>query len=537
MSKKLQQILVALILCSTWFWVGADTLLGSIWPSLVTLSTVLLSRSVITGLLVGATSGTLLLSNGNPLSAFISFFSDHLIPALQNKWNISVLIFTLLMGGFVAIIEHGGGLLEILTRFLGKKVAIRSRTLWATFLLGIICFFDGLANSMLVGRVMRPVADKVGISREKLSYVVDSTSSPIACIAFISTWIAYQLSMIQEGLNQLGIKDNPYVLFLYSIPYNFYCLFTLALVMLVIYKDINIGYMAEAEKGLRTDEFSVEEDPETTQKTGHWCRAIIPLTVFILALILGLYLSGARDPFPITLSSFATAVGDADTALVLVCSSAFASIVALAFNFETSPTTTSSGKIFLKGMSNLFVPVLILVSAWCLSSTLKDLETSKMLSQILSGNLSPMLLPAAVFLVGTLISFTTGTSWGTMGVLMPLALPISISLTVNLEHDHARIITVLTIAAVFSGAVFGDHCSPMSDTTIVSSIACGIEPIDHVRSQFPYAILAAAFALFLGFLPSSFGVSYWVLIITALIGFFLIYKWTLNSKLCKSVSS
>ena len=376
---------------------------------------------------------------------------------------------------------------------------------------------------MLVGRVMRPVADKVGISREKLSYIVDSTSSPIACIAFISTWIAYQLSMIQEGLKQLGIKDNPYVLFFHSIPYNFYCLFTLALVILVIWKDINIGYMANAEKELRMNKFS-SANRGIELKSGHWSRAIIPLTAFILSLISGLYLSGASAPLPITFSSFATAVGDADTALVLVCSSAFASIVAIAFNFGTSPAI-SSGKIFLKGMSNLFVPVLILVSAWCLSSTLKDLETSKMLSQILSGNLSPKVLPAAVFLVGTLISFATGTSWGTMGVLMPLALPISISLTVNLEHDHARTIAVLTIAAVFSGAVFGDHCSPMSDTTIVSSIACGIEPIDHVRSQFPYAILAATSALFFGFLPSSFGVPYWAVLIAALVGLFLVWKW------------
>ena len=412
-------------------------------------------------------------------------------------------------------------MLGILTRLLGKEIIIKSRVLWATFFLGILCFFDGLANSMLVGSVMRPMADKVGISREKLSYIVDSTSSPIACIAFISTWIAYQLSMIQEGLNQLGVDDNPYLLFMHSIPYNFYCLYTLILVIFVIWKNVNIGYMRKAEGAIKAVVAENKND-ETPRKPRHWSRAVVPLTAFILSLLTGLYISGAAELLPITLSSFATAVGDADTALVLVCSSAFASIVALAFNFDSA--ACSPNRIYLKGMSNLFVPVLILVSAWCLSSTLKQLETPKILSQALSGNLNPRLLPAAVFLVGTLISFATGTSWGTMGVLMPLALPIAISLSSSLEQDEARSIVVLTIAAVFSGAVFGDHCSPISDTTIVSSIACGIEPIDHVRSQMPYAAVAAACALLLGFIPSSFGIPIWVLFIVVIIILFLASK-------------
>ena len=512
MLSKLREVTVVIIWCSTWFWVESDSPVVSIWPSLVALSTVLLLQSVITGLLVGATSGTLLLSNGNLVMAFISFFDQHLIPALQSKWNVCILVFTLFIGGFVALIEHGGGMLGILAQFLEKGRTARHRVQWAAFLLGILCFFDGLANSMLVGRVMSPIAAKAGVSREKLSYIVDSTSSPVACIAFISTWIAYQLSMIQEGLMQLGVEDNAYLLFLRSIPHNYYCLSTLVLIGLVISNNFNIGPMRTAENAKILSQ-PAEKIYDIALQYGQWYRAVVPLVVFVVTLMGGLYISGTTAVLPITVSSFATAVGNADTALVLVCASAFASIIAFVFNSKRSSSGPPAGYIFLKGMSGLFVPLLILVSAWCLSSTLKQLETSKILAQVLSGNLSPKLLPAAVFFAGTLISFTTGTSWGTMGVLMPLALPVAITLTGGFEADYAGRIVTLTIAAVFSGAVFGDHCSPISDTTIVSSIACDIKPIDHVQSQLPYAVLAATLALFLGFLPIAFGASYWIFLV------------------------
>lgn len=481
--------------------------MARLWPSVVALSLVFLLRSVLAGLLGGAFSGAILLANGNPLLAFIAFFRAHLIPSLQSSWNASILVFTLLMGGFVALIEHGGGISGLLRRFVRDRGAVKGRIQWAAFGLGLVCFFDGLANSMLVGRVMRPLADRVGLSRAKLAYVVDSTSAPVACVALISTWIAYQLAMIQEGLSHVGVEGNPYLLFLRSIPVNFYCLFTLLLVALTILTGFNLGPMRRAEaeaEAARGDGPLFEDDP----RGGHWARAAIPLVALILALLVGMYVSGTDAVLPIRFSRIMDAFGSADAALVLVCASAFACMVAGLINVRPRETPRT-GDVFLEGMTTLFVPMLILVSAWCLSSTLKELGAAAALTRLLSGTLRPSLIPAAVFLVGTMVSFCTGTSWGTMGVLMPLAVPLAVSLAAGLAPDVADTILVGTIAAVFSGAVFGDHCSPMSDTTIVSAIASGVDPIDHVQTQLPYALVAAAVALAAGFLPYGLGLPFW----------------------------
>ncbi|MDA1045058.1 MAG: hypothetical protein O3C57_07525, partial [Verrucomicrobia bacterium] len=425
---------------------------------------------------------------------------DHMVPSLQSSWNVSVIIFTLLMGGFVALIEAGGGLAGILRAVTQRPGKAQARIECAAFGLGLICFFDGLANSMLVGRVLRPLADRGGVSRARLAYIVDSTSAPVACIAFISTWIAYQLSMIREGLAQVGRDDNPYLLFLHSIPLNFYCWFTLMLVALTICRQWNIGPMKR---------FQAQANAETPiaaagiVRIGSW-RAFVPLAFLMVALMTGLYLTGAETPLPITWSGLADAFGKSDTALVLVCSAGFGCAVAFSCAYRNGKGE-DLGTAFSRGLTALFLPVLILVGAWTLSSTLKELHAAEALARLLSDTLPAGLLPVCVFLVGAGISFVTGTSWGTMGILMPLAVPTAIKLTVQLAPSDAQSILYGVIAAVFSGAVFGDHCSPMSDTTIVSSVSCGIDTLDHVQTQLPYALIAGGVAAGVGFIPTALG--------------------------------
>jgi tetracycline resistance efflux pump len=470
-------------------------------PSGIALISVLLLKRALAGLLLGAAAGCLLLENGNPWNAMRAFFSDHLLPSLKSEWNLSVLIFTLLLGGFAAVIERGGGFRAMFVKWMAGQADRRRRVQASAFGMGLVCFFDGLANSMMVGKSIGPVAQRCGVSREKMAYIVDSTSSAVACVAAISTWIAYQLSMIREGYQQAGVATvNAFDIFVRSIPLNFYCWFTLMLLVLVIWRSWNIGPMAAAEAASAEVSTSNSEPVDTDSDARPW-QALLPLGTLMLTLLGSLYYLGTDTPYPFTFAKAWAAFGAAPANLALLYASAVACCVAVIANRRVIGRTAECGKVFMDGVAKLFPPCLILIAAWTLSSTSNSLGAAKFLTQILTGQLSPGLLPALVFVAGLLISFTTGTSWGTMGILMPLTIPVALGLS---PGDTTLVPAV--VAAVFSGAVFGDHCSPFSDTTIVSSLSCDLEPMRHVVTQLPYALIAAGLALGLGFLPAGYGV-------------------------------
>jgi tetracycline resistance efflux pump len=470
----------------------------ALWPSIAGLTAVFLTQNALTGLLIGSLAGSLLLTGGNPVTAFAEFFSRHLIPALQSKWNLSVLIFTLLLGGFSALIEAGRGLDALLQRSLNRSGSSGRRVEFAAFGLGILCFFDGLASCLLTGRSVRPLADRARVPREKLAYIVDSTGSAVACVAIMSTWIAFQLSMIREGYRLAGAESavNPFELFLRSIPLNFYCWFSLLVVGLSIWKSWAPGPMRNA--------IAVDPDMAKGQSggdvTGAW-RAGLPLLFLMGGLPVGLIWSGANEHFGFNWNSITEAFGAAQADDVLLRLSVLACVFAWLCNRPTIKASSTPGIVFANGVGKLFGPCLILIAAWCLSSTLRELGAANVLASMLGNRLPLALLPLVVFLLGTLTSFTTGTSWGTMGVLMPLALPA----TLELAGPESALIPAV-VAAVFSGAVFGDHCSPLSDTTIISAVACDVDPLAHVRTQLPYALIAAGTAALLGFLPAGFGI-------------------------------
>ena len=494
----------------------------SLWPSIVALLSVVLFRSALGGLFLGAVCGVILMSNGNPIDAFTSFFSQVLLPALSSEWNISVLIFTLLLGGFAAILEKGGGFDAILEKWIRQSGKLRKKVQWSAFFIGMLCFFDGLASALLTGRALRSIADRTGVSREKLAYIVDSTGSAVACVAIMSTWIAYQLSMIREGYLTAGIEGTePFLLFLSSIPRNFYCWFTLLLVFLTIRHSIDFGSMKTAEKmaSKETDSSDPTKTLSNQSRKNASCKGVtLPLVSLIGSLFIGLYWNGVSgDVWPLSIDKFKQAYGDAQSNLVLLYSSTFACFIAMLANKKAIiAKKLSLAQVFGEGVSRFLYPSLVLIAAWCLSGTLRELGASTFLSQALSGTLSPTLLPVSIFFLGVLISFTTGTSWGTMGVLMPLSIPVCISIAPGSDAMMASV-----VAAVFSGAVFGDHCSPLSDTTIISSIACEINPYDHFRTQLPYALLAASVAALAGFIPMGYGLSPWLCLLLGSIILFL----------------
>jgi Na+/H+ antiporter NhaC len=363
---------------------------------------------------------------------------------------------------------------------------------------------------MIVGRSLRRLAARAGVSGAKLAYLVDSTSAAVACVAVISTWIAFQLSMIQAGFEIAGLEVQAYRVFLHSIPLNFYCWFTIALLAVAIWRGWNPGPMARAERRAGEARAAEPAPAPATRAASPW-RALGPLAILLGALLGGLYLDGAERAWPPTWRGVAEALGNADAAVVLVGASALGCLAALALN-PRGARGEPGIRIFAGGILQLAIPVLILIGAWVLSSTLKPLGASEVIAGLLADRMPPGLFPLAVFATGTLVSFTTGTSWGTMGVLMPLALPVALALSGATDPTGAHPVVAGTVAAVFSGAVFGDHCSPLSDTTIVSSIACGIEPLEHVKTQLPYALIAAGTAAGAGFLPAGLGAPPWLLL-------------------------
>ena len=418
------------------------------------------------------------------------------------------MLFTLILGGFVALVEAGGGLQGLVKKLLGSGRAPHRRMQTTVFGFGLLVFFDGLANTMLIGRLLRSAADRCGISREKLAYLADTTGSAVACLAFISTWIAFQLSMIREGFLLAGQGDvSAYGYFFKSLPANFYCWFALMLALACIWQEFNPGSMGVAERAAR--ERPAPFGPEEAVQAGHWGLAIIPIAVLTLSIPTLTYMIGSEALLPVSLSKFAKSYEKAEVYVpqILVASSILASLVA-GFTYAVArqgSVAKSEVKVFLSGVREIAGPVLILIAAWILGAAISQLGTATYLSESLQGHLPLALLPAGIFVLGALISFSTGTSWGAMGVLMPLAIPVIFSLTVGVVDLERERLVVAAIGAVFSGAVFGDHCSPFSDTTIVASIASGVEPLDHVRTQLPFAMISGFIALVVGFLPLGLG--------------------------------
>lgn len=479
---------------------------GSLWPPVTALIAILLFRQALWGLLAGSLAGAVILAAGNPFSAVVHLLPDHLWPGFTSPWKLGALAFTLILGGFAAILEEGGGFRSLLITISQGAKDPQRRLEGAAAGLGILCFFDGLANSMVVGRVSRKLADKAQVPRVKLAYITDSTSSAVACVAIISTWIAFQLSLIAEAFSQAGRQVNPYAAFLKSLPLNFYCWFTLVMLAVAIGRRFHPGPMGQFYDDTNPTVDTLSE--RTQNPDGSIASALAPVAILIMAFLGGFVFLGIDGPIlPLTRDKLVAAFGSNAGPLVMVIAAGLASLSAVSFlNGSISDRARRGGKAFGAGVIAMLKPVLILMAAWILGSVINALGTADLISKLAQSSGSLPLMPTLVFLTGALVSFATGTSWGTMGLLFPLTIPAAAALGAT---DHQL---YLIVAAVFSGAVFGDHCSPFSDTTIVTSISCGVEPHDHVRTQLPYAFLTAAVAIFFGFLPAGYGIPGWILL-------------------------
>jgi Na+/H+ antiporter NhaC len=502
-----------------------------IWPSVVAILLAFLTRDIYSSLFLGAFSGAILLNDGNVFRAFIDLFAKHLVPVLADPWKVSVLLFSFMMGGFVEVLNRNGSMQALAQKFLGAGDS-RKRAGLGAFGMGWLVFFDGLANCMLVGKTMRAVTDRAGVSREKLAFIVDSTASPIASFALISTWIATEMGLILAGFENAGVTTGdpsvaPYKLLIQSLPFRFYNYFALVIVFLTIWLGREYGPMLEFERKKRPSR-PVRPARNSSDLKRKLSACLVPLTILILGVFGGLFVEGGGLNESWSLSGTIQVFGRARADIVFICATAFASLAAILFTQFVLPESTKESpvQIFFEGMRHMFMPMLILVFAFMLSNVIRDLKTAEWLVGFLGGWLPAALLPALVFLLSAVMSFSTGTSWGTMGILMPLAIPVAVSLTGWELGEEMNQVVVVTIGSVLAGSVFGDHCSPISDTTIVSSFSSGCDPLDHVKTQMPYALLAGGLAVLVGYLPAGLGVSAWILIPSGIIACwgFLWYK-------------
>ncbi len=516
-------LITVLSVLATFAWLLVPDIKSSpavLWPSILAVGLVFVTRDIYVSLFLGAFSGALLLHAGNPWQAFQDLFLGRLVTSLTDRWNISVLIFTLMMGGFVEVLSRNGGMNALSDRFLGQSISPRRAGLGA-YLMGWFLFFDGLASSLLVGKTLRVAADRAGLSREKLAFIVDSTSAPIAGLALLSTWVAYEMSVIRQGFENTGDPGSPvmaiapYSWLVLSLPFRFYNLFMLLLVFLVVWLMRDWGPMLEAERNRRSSAFA---GPAEAPRPGSRALfALIPLATLIFGVFGGLYVDGGGLGHPLNFQQLIAALGRADAAGVFVLATAVATVVALGLTMICKTPSALSRHdeppAFLYGVQQMFVPALILVCAWVLNSVIKELQTAQYLAHLLGQSLPPAWLPALVFVMAAMVSFSTGTSWGTMAIVMPLVIPIAVTLTAYQAGQPPQPALIATIGAVLSGAVFGDHCSPISDTTVVSALSseCGV--IDHVRTQLPYAIVGAVLAILFGYAPAGYGISpLWLLL-------------------------
>lgn len=510
----------------------------SVLPPLVAILMALFFREVFSALFIGLLIGTVATWYYQDVGVLVALFKGlltivdtYLLESLNNSGHLSIILFSMLIGGMVSIITKNGGMngiVDVLSRYAHSP---RSGQ-FVTWLLGITIFFDDYANTLVVGNTMRPVTDRMRISREKLSYIVDSTAAPVAAIAFVTTWIGAELSYIQDGIVNIGLKESPYEVFISSLSYSFYPVFTLLFILLLIYHKRDFGPMLKAEyrarKGVKKpletlavrpseNEFNGLEVDETVPR--RWYNAALPVLVVVFGTLLGLVSTGLESSQWDTSYSVATnisnIIGNSDSYRALLWSSLAGTIVVVILS--TAQRILSLKQCMdslINGFRTMLPAIVILMLAWSIALLTEHLHTADFISQVLIAiDVAPYLIPAITFVLAALVAFSTGSSWGTMAILYPLILPSSWLLCQQwgLGYEESMRIFHNVVSTVLAGSVLGDHCSPISDTTILSSLASSCNHIEHVRTQLPYALTVGAVSVVIGTIPAALGISSWLL--------------------------
>ncbi len=503
----------------------------SLLPAFTAIAVALLIRSVVPALLLGIWLGATALHSFSPRGAAIGLldsFQVFVANAVADADHAAIILFTMMIGGMVGIITRNGGMMSIVKMVVSRAKSAAGAQV-AAWLMGLMIFFDDYANTLVVGNTARPITDQLKISREKLAYIVDSTAAPVVSIALITTWIGYEVSLIDEALQGITeLADVPaYSIFLQSIPYSFYPILAIVFVFMVAVTGRDMGPMYTAEVRARqgnvfsvgdddtdsSSEDTLEPKPDAPPRP---VNAFIPIIVLVVALLGGLYATGEG-------ATIREIIGDADPYKAMMWASFTGALTAAGMSIgQRILTTHETVDAWYGGARATLFGMIVLVLAWSMSDVTTALNAKGYLITILGESMPAAWVPAAVFVLAGVTAFATGTSWGTMGILVPLVVPLAWAvMSVNGMTEVGDMhILYSSVSCVLAGAVWGDHCSPISDTTVLSSIASGCNHIEHVRTQLPYALLVGFVAIMVGTVPGGYGVPPWV---SLLVGGVILY--------------
>ncbi|KAA8500069.1 Uncharacterized protein FVE85_7654 [Porphyridium purpureum] len=539
-------------------------------PPLVTVLVAVITREVLWALWIGVWTAAMIIYQGNPLTAFLRTLDTYMVESLGNIDHAFVILFSWFLSGLIAVVSKSGGAHGIAGLII-KTIKNKRSAQLAIYFLGFVIFFDDYANTLILGGTMRPISDMYWVAREKFAALVDCTTAPIASIAPISSWIGFELGLIQSSLDQLaalgyeGLPSSAYDVFINTIPSRYYPMYMLLLQFILILSMREFGPMLEAERrtqythklnpdGARLEEVEVDTKLEPAHDTPRrWWNGVVPILVTLIAVLLGLLLTGYYSAKDAGLDITAANIfGEGDSYGSILWGAFFGSIVIWLmarfqykkdgemFNqfkywirFKAVPRDENGNKIavpimdmyeslqvWIEGVKGMTVPVLVLIMAWSIGQAIQDCGADVFFSSALSSDsLDYRALPTLTFLISGVISFATGTSWGTMSIVFPIAAP-----TAWIASNGDENIYYLTVSAILAGAVFGDHATAISDTTILSAMASKCDLQAHVITQLPYALSMGVFSTIFGYLLAGYAYDAWV---GLLVGFAVVIAFAL----------
>ncbi len=494
----------------------------SLMPAIIAILLALVTKEVYSSLFIGILAGGLLYSGFNIAAAMEHVFVDGMIGQLSDSWNVGILIFLVVLGSMVMLMNRAGGSAAF-GKWASEHVKTKAGAQVATIILGMLIFIDDYFNCLTVGSVMRPLTDKQGISREKLAYLIDATAAPVCIIAPISSWAAAVTGFV-DGANGLS-------LFIRAIPYNFYALLTLVMMFAITFMNFDYGSMLQAEqKHLKDRENKIKAEASLTgaedqphppvSSEGRVIHLILPIAALIICCVIGMIYTGGF----FSGESFVDAFSNSDASVGLVYGSVTALIITIIFFLTTKVLSFNECMNAIpEGFKSMVPAILVLTFAWTLKSMTDSLGAAEyvggLVANVADNRALMSLLPALVFLVGIFLAFATGTSWGTFGILIPIVVNV-------FGGDVNNELMIIAISACMAGAVCGDHCSPISDTTIMASAGAQCDHIRHVSTQLPYAFTVAGVS-FVAYIISGF-VRNWIIClvigIVLMLGTLVIFK-------------
>ena len=472
--------------------------LWALVPPVVAIALALITKEVYSSLFLGILVGGLFYSGFSFEGTIVHIFQDGVVSVLSDSYNVGILIFLVILGAIVCLMNKAGGSAAF-GRWASEHIKTRTGAQLATIALGVLIFIDDYFNCLTVGSVMRPVTDKHNISRAKLAYLIDATAAPVCIIAPISSWAAAVTGFV-EGEDGLA-------LFISAIPYNFYALLTIVMMVTIAILNVDFGSMKVHEDNAKNgDLFTTPDRPygdgnnEVAVGNGGVKDLVIPILSLIICCIIGMIWTGGFFEG----ENFVTAFSNSDASVGLAVGSAFALVITIALYVSRKVLGFKECMDCIpEGFKAMVPAIMILTFAWTLKAMTDSLGAAEFVAALIKGSASGIvnLLPAIIFVVGCFLAFATGTSWGTFGILIPIVV----------DAFQATNPTLMTIAisACMAGAVCGDHCSPISDTTIMASAGAQCNHVNHVSTQLPYAVSVAAIS-FVTYIVAGFVQSAWI---------------------------